>query len=97
MGGLCCTHAEIHGLTMCNTYGKSQGHHVKGFEQMAEKKKRHHQSAKSTQIKVTKTRHITQIDPKRTKEKCSAFCALCASLSFPDISRPTGSQFQCCL
>ena len=40
MGGLCCTHAEIHGLTMCNPYCKSQGHHVKGFEQMAEKKRR---------------------------------------------------------
>jgi uncharacterized protein with WD repeat len=52
MGGLCCTHAEIHGLTMCNTYGKSQGHHVKGFEQMAEKKE---ETSPISEIKTNKS------------------------------------------
>ena len=49
---------------MCNPYLKSQRHRVSGFEQMAQNRKRHHRSEKSTQSKVTKTRHIAQIDPK---------------------------------
>ena len=71
-------HAEIYGLTICNLFCKSQGHHVKGFKHMEGKDKIHQQSAKSTQTKLTKTRHITLIQ-KEPKKNAPPFCASCAS------------------